>query len=108
VIVVDDDLPRAPLKADVLRPWLLAIAAGRKVVVKQTKSSIEFKAGAKVPVKFRLSGEFTQKHRGLAKELRRIVARTSSKWAEVGQGGFSIRDLHGLRFFFWRMCSGGH
>jgi hypothetical protein len=67
VIVVDDDLPRAPLKADVLKAWLLAIADGRKVVVKQTKSSIEFKAGAKVPAEFRLSDEFTQNHRGLAR-----------------------------------------
>ena len=99
VIEVMDDLPVAPLKACILKTWLPAVAEGKAVTVKSSKTRICFKAAEKDSAKFRLSQDFVTKHRGLSADLRKIAAKPTSKWDEVGSGGISIRDLHGLRSF---------
>ncbi len=98
-IAVAEDLPAAPLTAEVLKAWVPAVAEGKTVVVRSTKTCINFKSTMKTSVKFRLSPDFASKHRALSAELRRIVANPTSKWAEVGSGGVEIRDLRGLRSF---------
>jgi len=49
VIVVDADLPAAPLKDDVLKTWLPAIAYGKTVSIKATKAHIRFQVAVKNP-----------------------------------------------------------
>jgi hypothetical protein len=97
IVVVEDDLPQAPLQDPVLKTWLSAIAQGKTVSVKKTKTRIGFKAGVQVRATVHLSTEFSRKHKGLAAELRRHTTNPDSKWCEVESGGCAIHDLHSLR-----------
>jgi hypothetical protein len=99
IVVVEDDLPQAPLQDHVLKTWLPAIAVGKTVSVKKTKTRIGFKAGVQVRATARLSTEFSKKHRVLAAELRRHTTNPASKWREVVCGGFAIHNLNSLRYF---------
>jgi hypothetical protein len=102
-IVVDDDLHAAPLKVDVLKAWLPAVAEGKTVAIKASRSRVTLKPGLTQAAKFRLTSDFLEKHRGLTGQLRKIATKPASKWVEVGSGGFAIRDLHGLRSFLVQM-----
>jgi hypothetical protein len=99
IVVVEDDLPQAPLQDPVLKTWLSAIAQGKTVSVKKTKTRIGFQAGVQFRATVRLSTEFSRKHKGLAAELRRHTTNPDSKWCEVESGGCAIHDLHSLRCF---------
>ena len=103
MIEVLEDLPAAPLKACILKTWLPAVAEGKTVTVKGSRARMCFKAAEKDSAKFRLSLDFVSKHRGLSSELRKIAAKPTSKWDEVGSGGIAIRDLHGFRSFLVRV-----
>ena len=98
-IVVEDDLPHAPLQDRVLKTWLPAIAQGKTVSVNKTKTRIGFKAGVQVRATVRMTHDFSKKHKGLAAEMRRHTTSPGSKWHEVEHGGFAIHDLHSLRCF---------
>ena len=103
VITVTEDLPKATLSADVLMNWLPAIACGKTVEVKQSKTRISFKAAIGISAAVQLSSEFAVKHKGLTLQLRKIMMQPSSKWHEVATGGVAIRDLHSFRSFLVRM-----
>ena len=103
VITVAEDLPKATLSADVLMNWLPAIACGKTVEVKQSKTRISLKAAIGISAAVQLSSEFAVKHKGLTLQLRKIMMQPSSKWHEVATGGVAIRDLHSFRSFLVRM-----